>query len=296
MVTGDQLAIAKETGRRLGMGSVMFPAKVCASCDCCDWTDAAVVDGNPRDFGYNSLAHMILDADGFAGVFPGAQCDLASSLTRTEHKFEIVKALQAQGHLTAMTGDGANDAPALSKADIGIAVEGATDAARGASDIVLTQPGLSTIIEAIRQSRIVFQRMQSYSIYASASTIRIVLGSALCAFLFKFDFPPFVRRRCLIALTSQMVLLIALVNDGTTLAISMDVVRPSQEPDVWDLTSIFALAITLGTWLAASTVVFVGLVVHTDVFESTFGLRVIDHNHDFQLHALVVRSLDNGSR
>ncbi|MCO5579178.1 hypothetical protein L7F22_033031 [Adiantum nelumboides] len=84
----------------------------------------------PAGCPYKTLDEMILKADGFAGVFP-------------EHKFEIVKRLQALGHLTAMTGDGANDAPALSRANVGVAVEGATDAARGAADIVLVEPGLS---------------------------------------------------------------------------------------------------------------------------------------------------------
>lgn len=119
MVTGDQLAIAKETGRRLGLGDHMYPAKV-------------LKDGPPPGGKHASLDEMIMDADGFAGVFP-------------EHKYEIVKRLQGLGHLCAMTGDGANDAPALSRANVGIAVEGATDAARGAADIVLTEPGLSTM-------------------------------------------------------------------------------------------------------------------------------------------------------
>ncbi|KAA1111418.1 plasma membrane H+-ATPase [Puccinia graminis f. sp. tritici] len=130
MVTGDQLAIAKETGRRLGLGDNMFASKMPMDLRC---------------------------------VYP-------------EHKYDIVKKLQSLGHMVAMTGDGANDAPALARANVGIAVEGATDAARGAADIVLTEPGLSTIVHAIRQSRIVFQRMRNYSIYACAVTIRIVVA------------------------------------------------------------------------------------------------------------------------
>jgi H+-transporting ATPase len=119
MVTGDQLAIAKETGRRLGLGDHMYPAKV--------------LKGNPASGGKHfSLDEMILDADGFAGVFP-------------EHKDEILKRLQGLGHLCAITGDGATDAPALSGANVGIAVEGATDAARGAANIVSTEPGLSAM-------------------------------------------------------------------------------------------------------------------------------------------------------
>jgi H+-transporting ATPase len=207
MVTGDQLAIAKETGRRLGLGDHMYPAKV-------------LKDGPAPGGKHASLDEMIMDADGFAGVFP-------------EHKYEIVKRLQGLGHLCAMTGDGANDAPALSRANVGIAVEGATDAARGAADIVFTEPGLSTIVHAIRQSRIIFQRMRNYSIYACAVTIRIVVCFAILAFAYKFNFPPF------------MILIIALLNDGTIMTLSVDRVLPSMTPDSWDLAEIFAFAVRL---------------------------------------------------
>ena len=215
MVTGDQLAIAKETGRRLGLGDHMYPAKV-------------LKDGPAPNGKHKSLDEMIMDADGFAGVFP-------------EHKYEIVKRLQALGHLVAMTGDGANDAPALSRANVGIAVEGATDAARGAADIVLTEPGLSTIVHAIRGSRIIFQRMRNYSIYACAVTIRIVVCFAILAFAFRFDFPPF------------MVLIIALLNDGTIMTLSVDRVLPSSTPDSWDLAEIFSYAVAYGLYLTVST-------------------------------------------
>jgi H+-transporting ATPase len=215
MVTGDQLAIAKETGRRLGLGDHMYAAKV-------------LKEGPEPGGKHASLDEMIMDADGFAGVYP-------------EHKYEIVKRLQGLGHLCAMTGDGANDAPALSRANVGIAVEGATDAARGAADIVLTEPGLSTIVHAIRGSRIIFQRMRNYSIYACAVTIRIVVCFAILAFAYKFDFPPF------------MVLIIALLNDGTIMTLSVDRVLPSMTPDSWDLGEIFAYAVAYGLWLTLST-------------------------------------------
>jgi H+-transporting ATPase len=218
MVTGDQLAIAKETGRRLGLGDHMYPAKV-------------LKDGPAPGGKHLTLDEMIMDADGFAGVFP-------------EHKYEIVKRLQGLGHLCAMTGDGANDAPALSRANVGIAVEGATDAARGAADIVLTEPGLSTIVHAIRGSRVIFQRMRNYSIYACAVTIRIVVCFAILAFAYQFDFPPF------------MVLIIALLNDGTIMTLSVDRVLPSTTPDAWDLAEIFAFAVAYGLYLTLSTYVF----------------------------------------
>jgi H+-transporting ATPase len=196
----------------------MYPAKV-------------LKDGPAPDSKFATLDDMIMDADGFAGVFP-------------EHKYEIVKRLQGLGHLCAMTGDGANDAPALSRANVGIAVEGATDAARGAADIVLTEPGLSTIVHAIRQSRIIFQRMRNYSIYACAVTIRIVVCFAILSFAYKFDFPPF------------MVLIIALLNDGTIMTLSLDRVLPSMTPDSWDLIEIFSFAFAYGIYLTASRYVF----------------------------------------
>ena len=121
MITGDQLAIAKETGRRLGMGDNMFLSKV-------------LVDGPPPGSGYQDVDDIVLHADGFAGVYP-------------EHKYELVNRLQNMGHMIAMIGDGVNDAPALSLANVGVAVAGASDAARSAADIVLTEPGLSTMID-----------------------------------------------------------------------------------------------------------------------------------------------------
>ncbi|KAM0754842.1 plasma membrane ATPase [Meredithblackwellia eburnea MCA 4105] len=251
MVTGDQLAIAKETGRRLGLGDHMYPAKVLK--------DGGVAESGSK---YKNLDDMILDADGFAGVFP-------------EHKYEIVKRLQGLGHLCAMTGDGANDAPALSRANVGIAVEGATDAARGAADIVLTEPGLSTIVHAIRQSRIIFQRMRNYSIYACAVTIRIVVGFAIMAFAFEFDFPPF------------MVLIIALLNDGTIMTLSVDRVLPSNTPDSWDLGEIFAQAVAYGLYLALGTIAFYLVIVNTTFFSDNFGVENITEANDYGLHMII---------
>ncbi|CAL1698773.1 unnamed protein product [Somion occarium] len=256
MVTGDQLAIAKETGRRLGLGDHMYPAKV-------------LKEGPSPDSKFRSLDDMILDADGFAGVFP-------------EHKYEIVKRLQGLGHLCAMTGDGANDAPALSRANVGIAVEGATDAARGAADIVLTEPGLSTIVHAIRGSRIIFQRMRNYSIYACAVTIRIVVCFAILAFAFKFDFPPF------------MILIVALLNDGTIMTLSVDRVLPSSTPDSWDLAEIFAYAVAYGIYLTLSTIALVAIAIRTTWFFDAFGVTLTNgatsaagNHNDPQLHMVV---------
>ncbi|XVF86353.1 hypothetical protein PTKIN_Ptkin18bG0032700 [Pterospermum kingtungense] len=241
MITGDQLAIGKETGRRLGMGTNMYPSSALLGQNKDDAVDTIGVD------------ELIEKADGFAGVFP-------------EHKYEIVKRLQQRNHICGMTGDGVNDAPALKKADIGIAVADATDAARGASDIVLTEPGLSVIVSAVLTSRAIFQRMKNYTIYAVSITIRIVLGFMLLALIWKFDFSPF------------MVLIIAILNDGTIMTISKDRVKPSPLPDSWKLKEIFATGIVLGAYLACMTVVFFWASHESDFFSEKFGVRSIRDN------------------
>ncbi|XP_065007466.1 plasma membrane ATPase-like [Musa acuminata AAA Group] len=244
MITGDQLAIAKETGRRLGMGTNMYPS--------------SSLLGQHKDETLATLPvdELIEKADGFAGVFP-------------EHKYEIVKKLQERKHICGMTGDGVNDAPALKKADIGIAVSDATDAARSASDIVLTEPGLSVIISAVLTSRAIFQRMKNYTIYAVSITIRIVLGFMLIALIWKFDFSPF------------MVLIIAILNDGTIMTISKDRVKPSPMPDSWKLKEIFATGIVLGTYLALMTVLFFWAMKETDFFSNKFHVRSLrDSEHE----------------
>ncbi|CAN7119643.1 unnamed protein product [Brassica rapa subsp. narinosa] len=252
MITGDQLAIGKETGRRLGMGTNMYPS--------------SALLGNHKDPALANIPveDLIEQADGFAGVFP-------------EHKYEIVKKLQERKHIVGMTGDGVNDAPALKKADIGIAVDDATDAARGASDIVLTEPGLSVIISAVLTSRAIFQRMKNYTIYAVSITIRIVLGFMLIALIWKFDFSAF------------MVLIIAILNDGTIMTISKDRVKPSPTPDSWKLREIFATGVVLGSYLAVMTVVFFWLAHETDFFSNLFGVRSIKGNDHELMSALYLQ-------
>ncbi|CAM8958560.1 unnamed protein product [Rhodiola kirilowii] len=252
MITGDQLAIAKETGRRLGMGTNMYPSSSLLG----GKTDATI-ESLPVD-------ELIEKADGFAGVFP-------------EHKYEIVKRLQERKHICGMTGDGVNDAPALKKADIGIAVADATDAARSASDIVLTEPGLSVIISAVLTSRAIFQRMKNYTIYAVSITIRIVFGFMFIALIWKYDFAPF------------MVLIIAILNDGTIMTISKDRVKPSPLPDSWKLKEIFATGIVLGGYLALMTVVFFWAAWTTDFFSDKFHVHSIRGNKMEMMAALYLQ-------
>ncbi len=208
MVTGDQVAIARETASKLGLGTNILDA-------------AGFAD--TKHYEAAQLAESIEKADGFAQVFP-------------EHKFHIVDVLQQRKHIVGMTGDGVNDAPALRKADCGIAVSGATDAARAAADIVLMTPGLSVIIEAIKESRKIFQHMNSYAIYRITETLRVLLFIA-AAILF-FNFYP---------LTAVMIVMLALLNDGAILSIAYDNVRYKNQPEAWDMRTVLGIAAVLGT-------------------------------------------------
>jgi len=207
MVTGDALAIARETAKKLGMGENIL--------------DAASL-GDVKRQESPDVAASIEKADGFAQVFP-------------EHKFHIVDVLQKHGHIVGMTGDGVNDAPALKKADCGIAVSGATDAARAASAIVLLTPGLSVIIDAIKESRRIFQRMNSYAIYRIAETLRVLLFMTLAILIFNF-YP----------LTAVMIVMLALLNDGAILSIAYDNVHYKNQPEAWNMRLVLGIATVLG--------------------------------------------------
>jgi H+-transporting ATPase len=207
MVTGDALAIARETAHTLGMGDNIL--------------DGASL-GDARSIETPAEVKLIDDADGFAQVFP-------------EHKFHIVDVLQEHGHMVGMTGDGVNDAPALKKADCGIAVSGATDAARAAASIVLTTPGLSVIIDAIQESRKIFQRMNSYAIYRIAETLRVLIFMTLAILIFNF-YP----------LNAIMIVMLALLNDGAILSIAYDNVRYRNAPEAWNMRVVLGVATMLG--------------------------------------------------
>ncbi len=207
MVTGDQIAIAREIAGQLGMKKNIMDARI-------------LEEAKTHEAG--ELAERIEHIDGFAQVFP-------------EHKYHIIESLQQRGHIVAMTGDGVNDAPALKKADAGIAVSGATDAARSAADIVLMTPGLSVIIDAIRESRKIFQRMNSYAIYRIAETFRVLLFMTLSILVFNF-YP----------VTAIMIVFLALLNDGPILAIAYDNVRPGARPERWDMPMVMAISSVLG--------------------------------------------------
>ena len=207
MVTGDALAIAKETAQKLDMGTNILDA-------------ASLGDSKKKET--TEVAEAIEKADGFAQVFP-------------EHKFHIVDVLQKRGHIVGMTGDGVNDAPALKKADCGIAVSDATDAARAAAAIVLMTPGLSVIIDAIKESRRIFQRMNSYAIYRIAETLRVLFFMTLAILIFNF-YP----------VTAVMIVMLALLNDGAILSIAYDNVHYKNKPEAWNMRMVLGISTVLG--------------------------------------------------
>jgi H+-transporting ATPase len=207
MVTGDQTAIGKEIASQLGLGANILDARMLE---------------DVSHYKAAELAEAIEKSDGFAQVFP-------------EHKFHIVEVLQNRGHIVGMTGDGVNDAPALKKADVGIAVSGATDAARSAADIVLLTSGLAVIIDGIKESRKTFQRMNSYAIYRIAETVRVLLFMTLSILVFNF-YP----------VTAVMIVLLALLNDGPILAIAYDNTRSGSQPESWNMPLVLQIATVLG--------------------------------------------------
>jgi H+-transporting ATPase len=212
MVTGDHEAIARQIAREVGLGTNIVVAD-----------DVFGKDAPP------DRLRAIVAADGFARVFP-------------EHKFRIVESLQHAGHIVGMTGDGVNDAPALKQADVGVAVSGATDAARAAAALVLTAPGLSVITRAIEEARRIFERMTGYAIYRIAETMRVLLF--MTASILVFNFYP---------VTAVMVVLLALLNDIPIMMIAYDNAPVARRPVRWDMRRVLVIASALGAFGVASS-------------------------------------------
>ncbi|WOJ89231.1 plasma-membrane proton-efflux P-type ATPase [Methylocapsa polymorpha] len=210
MVTGDDVAIARQIAGELGLGVNIQPA-----------TDLFAGDA-AKGVIAPDVAAKIEAADGFARVFP-------------EHKYAIVKALQERGLIVGMTGDGVNDAPALKQADIGIAVSGATDAARAAAALILTAPGLATIIKGIEEARRIFERMMSYTLYRIAMTLDIMVFIVLATIVYGF-FP----------LTPVMIIMLALLDDIPIMTIAFDRADVSQRPVRWDMSRVLVISSLLG--------------------------------------------------
>ena len=254
MITGDHAIIAKEMARRLGLGRNILSAEHLPT-----FPKNAEL---PHDLGEKYGAE-ILAADGFAQVFP-------------EHKFMIVEALRQYGFTCGMTGDGVNDAPALKRADIGIAVSGATDAARAAADIVLTAPGLSVIIEAILIARSVFNRIRSFMTYRISATLQLVSFFFVAVFaLPPSNYQPYDTTTpnnasdpngpshpsyseqwpAFFSIPVLMLMLITLLNDGTLLTIGYDNVRPSKNPQKWNLPALFTVAAVMAGVTSISSLI-----------------------------------------
>jgi len=223
MVTGDNVAIAREISSKLGLGiHIRKAGEFFKKSD-----DVKHLD--PQ------RAKEIENADGFAEVYP-------------EHKYGIVRALQKVGHMVMMTGDGVNDAPALKQADTGIAVSGATDAARAAAALILTAPGLSVIVDAIKEARRIFERMVSYTIYRIAMTFDIMFFVVLAMVIF-----PTVNGVPYQPLTPIMIILLALLDDIPIMTIAYDNARVSKEPIRWQMGRILSISTVFGVTAVVQT-------------------------------------------
>ncbi|ORZ27390.1 H(+)-ATPase [Lobosporangium transversale] len=210
MVTGDQLIIAKEVAHRLGLTRVILDANHLAD----------------PDKSEEEVTEHCIRADGFAQVIP-------------EHKYRVVELLQKRGIIVGMTGDGVNDAPALKKANVGIAVHGCTDAARSAADIVLLAPGLSTIVDGLLTSRAIFQRMRSYALYRITSTVHFLMFFFIVVMAYDWSLP------------ARLLILICILNDLATLVIAVDNAQLSPHPDKWRIGQLITMSIVLGICLTA---------------------------------------------
>ncbi len=232
MLTGDDIAIAMEISTKLDLGTNIHKATDLFQKEAIDPITDAMVEN-------------IEKADGFARVFP-------------EHKYWIVKALQKKGHLVGMTGDGVNDAPALRQADVGIAVSGATDAARAAASLILTAPGLSVIITAIETARKIFERMLSYTIYRIAMTIDIMFFVVIAMLLY----PQLPHTTILFKpLTAIMIIFLALLDDIPIMAIAYDHTNADENPVRWQMGRVMSTSSVLGiiAMIETLSLLFIGM-------------------------------------
>ncbi|KAJ7767693.1 putative hydrogen-exporting ATPase [Mycena metata] len=212
MLTGDAVAIAKETCKQLQLGTNVYDSQRLIG--------SGMSGSDVRDF--------VEAADGFAEVFP-------------EHKYQVVEMLQQRGHLTAMTGDGVNDAPSLKKADCGIAVEGASDAARSAADVVFLDEGLNSIITSIKVARQIFHRMKAYIIYRIALCIHLEVYLALSMLILNET------------IRVDLIVFLAIFADVATIAIAYDRAPYAKSPVEWELPKVWVISTVMGLILAAGT-------------------------------------------
>lgn len=242
MLTGDHIAIAKEIAARIHLGQNIVSVS------------------SLHKISSDECGRIMEDSDGLAEVFP-------------EHKFRIVEALQNRNHIVGMTGDGVNDAPALKRADAGIAVAGSTDAAKSAADIVLTQPGISVIIDAIRESREIFQRMNNYAIYRISETIRVLFFITTSIIVFGF-YP----------VTALMIVLLALLNDFSIMTIAFDNVISSDKPERWEMRRLLGISTIIGLFGVFSSfgILFIGkelFLLSPEILQSFIYLKLSVAGH-----------------
>lgn len=236
MLTGDAIAIAKETCRMLALGTKVYNSDKLLHSDMVG----------------TSIHDLCERADGFAEVFP-------------EHKYQVVEMLQQRGHLTAMTGDGVNDAPSLKKSDCGIAVEGATEAAQAAADIVFLAPGLSTIVSAIKISRQIFQRMKAYIQYRIALCLHLEIYLVTSMVIINET------------IRADLIVFIALFADLATIAVAYDNAHYEKRPVEWQLPKIWIISIVLGVLLAIGTWILRGTLYLPDggIIQNYGGIQEI---------------------
>lgn len=240
MLTGDAVGIARETSRQLGLGTNVYNAEKLGL------SGGGTMPGS-------EVYDFVEAADGFAEVFP-------------QHKYNVVEILQQRGYLVAMTGDGVNDAPSLKKADTGIAVEGASDAARSAADIVFLAPGLSAIIDALKTSRQIFHRMYAYVVYRIALSLHLEIFLGLWIAILNTS------------LNLQLVVFIAIFADIATLAIAYDNAPFDRKPVKWNLPRLWGMSVLLGivlavgTWITLTTIFAGGFSGTNERIEQTAGI------------------------
>lgn len=206
MLTGDALPVGREIARLLGLGEVVRAPDLRAM-----QHDAA-----------SRAAELAASAGGFAEVFP-------------EDKFLVVKSLQAAGHVVGMTGDGVNDAPALRQAEVGIAVSGSSDVAKGAASAVLTTEGLANIIDLVKIGRAIYQRVLTWVINKVSRTI-LKAGLVVVAFLVSGKF----------VISALGMVLLVFMTDFVKISLATDRVRPSRTPETWNIAPLVGVSVILG--------------------------------------------------
>ena len=231
MLTGDALPVASEIARGVGLDDIKRMADLKAEI---------------AQTGSNEKLDLFAGADGFAEVFP-------------EDKYIVVQHLQAAGHVTGMTGDGVNDAPALRQAEVGIAVSTATDVAKGAASVVLTEPGLTNIVELVEQGRTIYQRILTWIINKISRTI-LKAAFVAVAYVVTGKF----------AVSALAMLLLTFMTDFAKISLATDNVRPSRKPETWNIGGFIIVSVALGVAMVAETLFFLW------IGWSNFGLATSD--------------------